>query len=279
MRSLIPLILVLLTFGPKAFAQDTPLPRYSIPDLNKRAAVLISPIVSDEIIFGELDGTTISLRVVIDREGNVESVLAPASFSAEVRAAAEQAAKESKFQPLVVNGARERYFGHLQYSFAYQRMDWFAFGTGLKSVHNFDNISVGPVAAKLTVRWAEERAKLEAIDRVRDIDERIKTIASMIDHFRSKLTGREQWLFSAAVVVRNATFWSMVGGAKINRAELQSALERIASVTKNAPPDIPAEFVEALKRMSEYQVGLELGERELRQEVSRLAMSLRNYPR
>ena len=253
-------------------------PRYNIPDLNKRATLLIRPAVSDQALFGELDGKTISLRVTVDADGNVESAQAPVNFSVEVRTAAETSAKESKFQPFVINGRTERYFGHLQYSFAYAKMDWFAFGTALESVHNFDNISVSPVAEKLTIRWAEEKLKLEAIDREKNIDDRIRSIAGMISHFRSKLEGREQWLFSTGVVVRNATFWGMVGG-KIERNELQAALAKIASVTENVPPEIPKEFVDTLRQMSTYKVSSDTGERELRQEIMKLSMGLRNYPR
>lgn len=278
MRRLVPSLLAML-FTVASFGQkpDTP-PRYNIPDLNKRATVLITPTVSDKVLFNELDGKTISLRVVVDSDGNVESVVPPAGFSEEARTASEHAARESKFQPLVVNGKAERYFGHLLYSFAYEKMDWFAFGTALESVHNFDNISVGPVAAKLTVRWAEEKARLEAIDSLKDINERIRTIAGMIDHFESKLSGRNKWLFKTAVVVRNATFWGMVGG-RIDRPKLQSALGKISEVLIDIPPQMPEEFLTALRTLAEYKVDAEMGERELRQEIAKLQSGLRYYPR
>ena len=263
-----------VTMGQKA----PPPPKYQIPDLNKRATLFVKPSLPDSLLMEELDGKTVSVRVVVDTDGNAEFVNVPIGYSELVRTAVEQAARDSKFEPFSVKGKPERYFGHLQYSFAYEKMDWFAFGTALESVHNFDNISVSPVAAKLTIRWADEKAKLEAIDGLKDVDERIKTIAAMIGHFGSKLSGKDQWLFRTGVVVRNATFWGMVGGP-IERDSLRSALKSIAGITENVPVEIPREFVGNLKKMSEYTFDPAIGERELRQEITKLSMMLRNYPR
>ena len=268
-----------LCFASSAFAQMAPVPpKFSVPDINKRATLLVRPTVSDALLFGELDGKSIVVKVIVDASGNVESATAPVGFSVEARAAAEQAARESKFEPLVVKGKAERYTGTIQYAFAYEKMDWWAFGTMLESVHNFDNISVAPVAEKLTVRWAEEKVKLAEIDTYRDVNQRIKAIAWTIGHFRSKLTGRDQWLFSTAVAVHNVTFWPMAA-ERIERDALQSALTNIASFTKNAPPEIPQEFIDTLKHMSEYKVDMAMDERKLRQELVKLSAGLRDYPR
>src|SRR5687767_10231680 len=205
-NSLVSLVLlVFLATATAAQKAPTP-PKYQIPDLNKRATLLVKPSLPDSLLMDELDGKTITVRVLVDQNGNAEAVNVPIGYSELVRSAVEQAARDTKFEPYVVKGKPEKYDGHLQYSFAYEKMDWFAFGTALESVHNFDNLSVTPVAAKLTVRWTDEKAKLEAIDTLKDVDERIKSIAAMIGHFRAKLSGKDQWLFKTAVIVRNATF-------------------------------------------------------------------------
>ena len=100
----------------------------------------------------------------------------------------------------------------------------------------------------------------------------------MIGHFGLKLSGKDQWLFKTAVVVRKATFWGMVGGP-IERESLRKALKDIERVTRDAPADIPQEFVENLKKISEFTFDPAIGERELRQELMKLSMFLRNYPR
>lgn len=253
-------------------------PQFSVPDINKRATSLVKPAVPDALLFGELDGKSIVVKVIVDTAGNVEAATAPIAFSEEARAAAEQAAKESKFEPLIVKGKPERYTGTIQYAFAFDKMDWFAFGTMLASVHNFDNLSVAPVADKLTVRWAEEKVKLAEIDTYKDVNERIKAIGWTIGHFRSKLAGRDQWLFNVAVAARNISFWPMAQ-ERINREELQAALTALKPIVNSAPADIPREFVEALKTMSEYKVDLEMEEQQLRQQLMKLSMDLRNYPR
>ena len=279
MRFSITTLAVALCFAAPVLAQVlADLPKFSVPDINKRATSLVKPAVSDALLLGELDGKSIVVKVIVDAAGNVESAAAPAGFPEGARAAAEQAAKESKFEPLLVDGKPERYTGMLHFSFAYEKMDWFAFGTMLASVHNFDNLSVAPVADKLTVRWAEEKVKLAEIDTYKDVNERIKALGWTIGHFKSKLTGRDQWLFTVAVAARNISFWPMAQ-ERINREELQAALSALKPIVASAPPEIPREFVDALKRMSDYKVGPAMDERQLRQELMKLSMDLRNYPR
>jgi hypothetical protein len=144
-KPIITTLVLVVCFAASAVAQTAPAPpKFGVPDINKRATLLVKPAVSDALLFGELDGKTIVVKTVVDASGNVESATAPIGFSEEARAAAELAARESKFEPLIVKGKAERYTGTLQYSFAYDKMDWWAFGTMLESVHNFDNISVAP---------------------------------------------------------------------------------------------------------------------------------------
>lgn len=279
METILKGLALVVCFAASASAQKAPTPpKFSVPDINKRAMLLVKPAVSDALLFEELDGKTIVVKVVVDAAGDVESATAPIGFSEEARTAAELAARESKFEPLVVKGKAERYTGTLQYSFAYDKMDWWAFGTMLESVHNFDNISVAPVAEKLTVRWAEEKVKLAEIDTYRDVNQRIKALAWTIGHFRSKLTGRDQWLFSAAVAVRNVTFWPMAA-ERIDRDALRSALANINTYTNNVPPEIPQEFVDILRQLSDYKVDMAMDERKLRQELVKLSVGLRNYPK
>lgn len=267
---------VVLCFAAIAFAQSpTKPPGFSVPDINKRATSLVKPAVPDALLFGELDGRSIMVKVVVDAAGNVESAKATMEFSEEARGLAEQAARESKFEPFLVNGKPERHTGMLYYSFAYEKMDWWGFGTMLASVHNFDNLSVAPVVEKLTVRWAEEKVRLAEVDTYRDVNERIKALGWTIGHFRSKLTGKDQWLFNAAIAVRNVTFWTLAQEGT-NREELQAALLAIKPIVESAPPEIPREFVGALKRLSEYKVDPAMEEEQLRRGLMRLALDLRN---
>src|SRR5688572_17387615 len=142
MRSSFVSFALALCLAAVAFAQKpTKPPEFSVPDINKRATSLVKPAVPDALLFGELDGRSIVVKVVVDSAGNVESAKATMEFSPEARGLAEQAAKDSKFEPLFVKGKPERYTGMLQYAFAYEKMDWWGFGTMLASVHNFDNLS------------------------------------------------------------------------------------------------------------------------------------------
>src|SRR5687767_1319656 len=165
-------------------------PKFSVPDLNARATFLAKPTYPDDPALLVADGTTIILKVVVDASGNVRSAQCSSTCPPLLEGAFEKAALESKFAPLIVTGEAVIYEGTLLYPIAFEKIDWYMFGAALESVHSFDNISVEPVAAKLTGQWADERSRLRAVDSEKDINLRIKTLVEMIDHFRRKLKGK-----------------------------------------------------------------------------------------
>lgn len=61
------------------------------------------------------------------------------------------------------------------------------------SIFKFDNLSLGPVAAMLTNESAEERTKLEELDRGVELDFRWKTINDIKSSIRGKLHGKDVW--------------------------------------------------------------------------------------
>ena len=258
-----------------AEAQTAPLPRYQIPDLNGRATLLIKPELSAQDIFDGADGSTVVLRLIIDTEGNVTSASCPTTCSPAMKAAAEEAARQSKFKPLVVNGEAVPFFGSLLYTFAHGRVNWFAFGSSLKSAYLFDNISLGPPAAHLTTEFGEEKARLIALDRQGvTLETRWSTVREVVKSLKEKLKPREAWLFDLGLTLRSVTFITVLA-ERTDRAELQKAFQALGPLAKAAPSEIPVELVDELKKLSTYTVSMEMPEQELRRAVREMTLKIR----
>lgn len=264
-------------FASFCLAQSAPT-RPAVPDINGRATLLIRPEFSDAMAAFAADSSTLVVKVVVDMTGTPISAVCSETCHPAMKVAAESAARESRFAPLVVRGQAVEYEGQLLYTIAIRKIDWFRFGTAMQSILNFDNISVGPAAQFLTSEFAAEKARLSSIDHEKNVDERIRKIAAEIDHFRKILSGKDRWIFNVALATRNVTFWTMAG-ERIDRDELRASLKQIGVVAESAPPETPKEFVAVLKEFSEFKFEADVSERDLRQEISKLGAKLKNYPR
>lgn len=268
---------ILLLAAAGISAQSAP-SRPIVPDLNGRSVTLVTPDFSDASAAFAADGSTLVVNVVVDPSGTPMSAVCSPTCHPAMKQAAENAAMESRFAPLIVRGRSIEYEGKLIYTIAIKTIDWFQFGTFMRSVLNFDNISVAPAAQILTSEFGLERARLSEIDNERDVNERIRKIAAEITHFRKRLAGRNLWLFNVGLATRNVTFW-VLAGERINRKELRDALAQVGQVAETAPAEITKEFVEALREFSKFEFVDEMPERDLRQAISKLAGALRGYPR
>ncbi|CAN5166544.1 hypothetical protein BH20ACI2_BH20ACI2_02350 [soil metagenome] len=275
MIRLISIAVLLLSCLIIAESQTTALPRYQVPDLNGRTTLLIKPELTEKDLIDGADGSTISLRLIVDTDGNVTSATCPVSCSPSMKAAAEESARQSKFKPLIVNGEAVPFFGYLQYTFAFGRVDWFAFGTSLKSAYLFDNISLGPPAAHLTSEFGEEKARLQQLDRTGvTLETRWSTVREVVKAIKGKLKPREAWLFDLGLTLRDVTFITVLSG-KTDRADLQKAFLALGPLARSAPPEIPVELVDEVRKLSTYTVSFEASEQDLRQAIRQLTMKIR----
>lgn len=249
-----------------------------VPDINGRAVTLFTPEFSDMAAAYAADGSTLIVRVVVDKFGVPVSAACSASCHPRMKEAAEAAARESRFAPLIVNGRASEYQGTLLYTIAFKRIEWYRFGVAMQSVLNFDNISVGPAAQFLTGEFAAEKSRLIEIDQVKDVNERIRRIQREIANVKGLLTGRDLWLFDVGLATREVTFWMMVGG-KVDRDELRRAIGRVGEFAKNAPADTPEDFIQGLRNMSSFEFDDAMPERDLRVAIQQLARGLANYPK
>jgi|GEM_PF-3313119 len=250
-------------------------PRISVPDINGRAISLVKPAFPETAVAAQADGSGVSLKVVVDENGDVVSAQCSLNCHPMLKDAAELAAATSKFRPLIKDGLAVRYEGILLYTFVVDRIDWFRFGTALESTRQFDNISLGPVAQMLSTKFASEKTRLLDLDEKGvELETRWKVIREIESALKKKLKDGDLWRFEIAMALRRITFWTMAGG-KTNRVELQSAIDELPRVIAAAPDDIPEKTIQALGVVAKYRVPADLPERDLRQAIMALARTIR----
>lgn len=272
---LLPLILVLSAFSR---AQPPAERLYMVPDINGMAVTLVKPAFPETAVAANADGEVVIVHVVVDENGTVVSAKCSTACHAMLRDAAESAAIQSKFKPLVREGRAIRYEGTLQYTFVVSRVDWFRFGTALESTRQFDNISLGPVAQFLPGDYAKERSSLIALDANggADYDTRQKVLTEVTSAIRSRLKGTDLWRYELGLALRRVTFWTQAGEST-DRTELQKAFQNLTNVAVSAPEGVSADLVKELSTMSKYRVPADLPERDLRKAIVDMQRKLGPY--
>ena len=273
-----PFVLLLLTlaFSAAAIAQS-PAPErpLDVPDINGLAVSLVKPAFPETAVAVDADGSTVSLRVIVDETGNVISATCSTTCHSMLKDAAELAALQSKFKPQTRDGRPVRYQGILLYTFVVNRVDWFRFGTAIESARQFDNISLGPVAQILSAEFSKEKASLKALDANggADYDTRQKVIAEIVGTFKSKLNGLDLWRFELGMSLRRVSFWPQAGG-QIDRAELQEAIEALGKNIFSAPEGVSDSLIKELTAISKYRVTPDISERDLRKAIADMSRNV-----
>lgn len=277
----LPLILsiILALFTISIFSQEKPAEdvEYSVADVNGRATMLVKPTLSGDVMIAN-DGTTATLKVYVDENGNVLSAKCSLRCPADVASAAETAAVASKFKPLIIDGKAVKYFGFLLYTIGIQRVDWYQFGGALYSTYIFDNLSLGPVAAILTTEFSDDKGKLQDLDNGVSLETRWKTIEAVRDSIKSKLSSRDAWWFTLGIALREATA-PFQSDRKLNREEVQQSLSNLGKFVESAPAEIPKQSVEKLKTLSEYKIDPAMPVQDLSRQVYEMASAIRPEPR
>lgn len=253
-------------------------PRISVPDINGRAISLVKPDFPETAVAAAADGAGVSLKVLVDENGNVISATCSLNCHPMLKDAAELAASTSRFKPLIVDGKAVKYDGILLYTFVVDRVEWYRFGTALESARQFDNISLGPVAQILSSQFADERKRLLSLDAPGvDLKTRWASIREIEGMLKEKLNDGNRWRFEIGMGLRRITFWTMAG-EKTDRALLQQAIDDLPKLIESAPEDISKETIDSLTTISKYRVPADLSERELRQAIHNMARTVRIQP-
>jgi hypothetical protein len=256
-------------------AQTLAPPRHFAPDLNKQAINLAKPTFPDVSLENGADGSQLTMRVVVSTAGMPISAVCSTTCHPLLKDAAEFAAMNSTFKTLVIDGKSLEYEGNLSYSYVVQRVEWARFGAALESVRQFKNISAGVVAAMLSDEYADERAKLIALD-ANGVHRVIKqkTIYDVEISIRNKLKGVDRWRFNASIALRRITFITDLVG-EVDREDLAAAFGVIGQYAKAAPAEVPRELVENLTRVSEYKIPANITDSDLKKAIFELARNIR----
>jgi hypothetical protein len=246
---------------------------YSVPDLNGRAVLLVRPEIPGDVALKE-DGNTLSVRVVVDANGDVVSAKCSLACPRATAGLAEAAATASKFRPLFINGRAVKYDGTLMYTIAVEKVNWYRFATALQSTYIFDNLSLGPVAAMLTNEFAGERTKLQDLDHAVELAVRWETIKGVKDSIRGKLQGRDAWWFDLGFAMREVTS-PFQSDKKLDLSEVQEAMSNLAKFVESAPSDVPPATVDNLRTLSTYKIDPVMPPQEVHEAIFKLASGIR----
>ncbi len=238
-----------------------------VPDINGMAVSLVKPAFPETAVAVDADGAGVVLRVIVDENGNVISATCSKTCHSMLKDAAELAAIQSKFKPMMKDGRPVKYQGTLLYTFIVNRVDWFRFGTAIESTRQFDNISLGPVAQILSAEFSKEKESLLTLDvKGVDYDTRQKVIAEVVGSFKTKLKGVDLWRFDLGMSLRRITFWPQAGGL-IDRVELQKAIDGLSNNISSSPESVSELLIKELTVISKYRVPPDISERDLRQAI------------
>jgi hypothetical protein len=266
----IPLLLLLIPGFAAAQSPDTRNVAW-VPDINGLAITLVKPAFPEAAVDVGADGATVTLRVVVNENGDVVSAHCSMTCHPMLKDAAELAALMSKFKPHAPDGRPTKYEGTLLYTFVVKHVNWYRFGTALESTRQFDNISLGPVAQILTSEFGTEKAKLMTLDESGvSYDKRQKVISEVIGTIKSKLKGIDLWRFEVGMALRQVTFWTQAG-EKTDRAALQRALDALPGHISSAPEEVSDLVKTEIAALSKLSVTPEIPERELRAAISKLS--------
>jgi hypothetical protein len=246
---------------------------FSVPDLNGRATLLVRPEIPGDVAV-KVDGNTLTVKVVVDANGNVVSAKCSLSCPRAAAGPAEAAAAASKFRPLFIGGRAVKYDGTLMYTIAVEKVNWYRFATALQSTYIFDNLSLGPVAAMLTNEFAGERNKLQDLDHGVALRVRWETIEGVRDSIRGKLQGSDAWWFDLGFAMREVTA-PFQSDRKLDLSDVQAAISKLAKFIESAPSDVPPATVENLRTLSAYKIDPATPPQEVHQAIFKLASSIR----
>ena len=257
-------------------AQTRPMPRPLAPDLNKRAIKLVKPDFPDLALDAGMDSSQLTLKVVVNTSGVPISASCSTTCHPLLKQAAESAAMNSTFNPVIINGIAVEFEGILNYTYVVSKVDWARFGTALESVRQFKNISAGVCAAMLSDAYLDEKNKLIAIDANGGVtaDVKRKIIYDVEISIRSKLKGVPRWTFNTSIALRRITYHT-VSVSEIDREDLVEAFGVLAQYAKAAPAEVSRELVENLTRVSEYKIPEGLTDKDLSKAIFELAKDIR----
>lgn len=164
MKKLLPLTLLTLLVFTLSISAQTPA-QDSNAVLNGKALNLVRPAFPPAARAVRASGT-VRVQVTIDENGNVISANAVSGHPL-LRAAAENAARQSKFSPTTLSGSPVKVTGIIVYNFIAD-MNWLKIGYELNNAKNTNALTSqfpgSMIAGNLPAEWTAEKSELIKID-------------------------------------------------------------------------------------------------------------------
>lgn len=239
--------------------------------LNGRAINLPKPENTEEARALKTSDT-VEVQVTIDEQGNILSALA-ISGNPVLREPAEQAAWGAKFSPMLISGKPVRVSGIIVYTYIAENDS--SLQVKIKEAEKVKMLGLGMVLYTLNKIGSEPDLESAAFDLANSFEElaeilkplknlqdlsktqKIETTGSVISNIEKSVSGSDVWQLEMGKHLSAITFEmykykesGFKGG--VDEENLQNNLLKIKEMTYSAPPEIPADFLEVIKKVAVF---------------------------
>lgn len=167
-------VISILLFGFSIALAQTPMEKPKIISggvINGKAVSLAKPAYPAAAKSVGAEGA-VNVQVVIDEAGNVISATAVSGHPL-LRAAAEQAARESRFNPTLLQGQPVRVTGVIVYNFVADKTNWTRVGYNLASIQYSPTLiflNIDSIAKMFQADWTAENEQLKRLAEIKQAE-------------------------------------------------------------------------------------------------------------
>lgn len=213
---------------------------------------------------------TVNVEVTIDEKGNILSALA-VSGNPVLRESAEQAAWEAKFSPTIISGKPVRVSGIIVYNYIAENDP--SFQLKLSKAEKVRMLGVGMTLYTLNKIGSEPDLESAAFDMAVSIEDlaeilkplknlqglskiqKVEVTGSVISNIEKNVSGSDMWQLEMGKHLSAITFEMYKykeSGFKgsVDEENLQNKLLKIKEMTFSAPAEIPADFLDGIRKVA-----------------------------
>jgi TonB family protein len=180
---------------------------------------------------------TVTVSVLIDEEGNVESAKVISGHPL-LRYASAQAALQSKFEPLILSECPVKVSGAIIYNFLPKTWNWLEVGYALGNNYGWGYYSLDKVKSLLPYGYEDEKQLLQLFEN--DFANRDGVVQTVIRSIESKLNNKNRWLFSVGLTL------AAVSQARL---EMRQSAQNLNLLIQNVPDNISEKLLSDLRRI------------------------------
>jgi TonB family protein len=214
---------------------------------------------------------TVDVQVTIDEQGNIFSALAVSGPLA-LRELAEQAAWQAKFKPTRISGQPVKVTGTLVYTFVapgdnsfetkISKAEKVKILTLAMTLYTLNEIGSEPnlesTASESINAFGELSVELQPLRKLQGLssEQKIEIIGKVITNIGPRVSGSDVWQFEmgkqfASIAVQMHKYKENNFKGKVDETKLQNSLMKIREMTYSAPPDIPTDFLDGIRKITD----------------------------